>query len=250
MLGHTCHNLPRRRRRCVPDVERRPASVQIADHYRDRILAGELSPGDRLPSAADLAAQWHVAKQTVTRAVGRLQVEGAVYTTPRGTFVASDDRIIRSPRPIRHGKGERVKLDEVGIVLAPNYVAELLDLEPGAMVIRRQEVTTLRGKPQMLSVDWIATGNVMAEAELLGPLGPDGPAAVIATVTGRRVTHAQDHIEGREADAREAHALKIPVGSAILAGAHVWSDQEGVILYGEWVMPPKRVVSYSYEVAE
>ena len=202
MLGHTCHNLPRRRRRCVPDVERRPASVQIADHYRDRILAGELSPGDRLPSAADLAAQWHVAKQTVTRAVGRLQVEGAVYTTPRGTFVASDDRIIRSPRPIRHGKGERVKLDEVGIVLAPNYVAELLDLEPGAMVIRR------------------------------------------------RVTHAQDHIEGREADAREAHALKIPVGSAILAGAHVWSDQEGVILYGEWVMPPKRVVSYSYEVAE
>ena len=80
--------------------------------------------------------------------------------------------------------------------------------------------------------------------------GPGGPAEVIATITGRHVTHAQDHLEGREADTREANALGIPVGSPILAGAHVWSDKEGVILYGEWVMPPKRVVSYSYEVTE
>ena len=128
-------------------------------------------------------------------------------------------------------------------------MAELLGVEPGGMVIRREEVTTLRGKPRMLSVDWIPTGNVMAEAELLGPLGPDGPAKVIETVTGRQVTHAQDHLEGREADTREANALKIPVGSPILAGTHVWSDKDGVIIYGEWGMPPKRVVSYTYEVA-
>jgi len=248
-LGHgNCH-LPRRRRGCVvPDVERRPASVQIADHYRERILAGELSPGDRLPSTMDLVEKWHVAKATATKALSRLQVEGAVYTTPRGTFVASDERIIQSPRPVRIGRGEHIALDEAGIVLAPNYVGELLGIEPGAMVIRRQEITTLRGKPRMLSVDWIPTSNVMAEAELLGELGPDGPVKVIATITGRRVTHAQDHLEGREADTREANALNIPVGSPILAGAHVWSDQEGVIIYGEWVMPPRRVITYSYEV--
>jgi GntR family transcriptional regulator len=100
----------------------------------------------------------------------------------------------------------------------------------------------------MLSVDWIPTGNVMAEAELLGPPTPEGPAEVITTVTGRHITHAQDHLEGREADTREAAALQLPVGSPILAGTHVWSDQDGVILYGEWVMPPKRVITYSYEV--
>ncbi|MGA2831121.1 MAG: UTRA domain-containing protein, partial [Streptosporangiaceae bacterium] len=71
---------------------------------------------------------------------------------------------------------------------------------------------------------------------------------VITTVTGRHITHAQDHLEGREADTREAAALQLPVGSPILAGTHVWSDQDGVILYGEWVMPPKRVITYSYEV--
>jgi GntR family transcriptional regulator len=116
------------------------------------------------------------------------------------------------------------------------------------MVIRREEVTALRGKPRMLSVDWIATGHVMAEAELLGPPVPDGPASVIATVTGRHVTHAQDHLESRAADTREADALRVPVGCPILAGAHVWSDPDGVIIYGEWVVPPKQVITYSYDV--
>jgi GntR family transcriptional regulator len=242
----------------MPAIERPvPPSAQIANHYRDAILSGELSPGDRLPSINDLTDQWHVARATASAAMSRLQVEGAVYSTPKGTFVSSDDRItmtpgdrIRGPRPRRVGRGEKIALNEAGIVLAPNYVAELLSLEPGEMVIRREEITSLRERPRMLSVDWIPTTNVMAEAELLGPLGPNGPAAVIATVTGRHVTHAQDHLEGREADTREAGALRIPVGSPILAGAHVWSDLDGVILYGEWVMPPKRVVSYSYEVAE
>jgi GntR family transcriptional regulator len=240
----------------MPEVERHePAYAQIADHYRNAILTGELSPGDRLPSITDIAEQWHVARATAANAISRLQVEKAVYTTPQGTFVSSDDHITRTPGDrirtrirARTVPGETVRLNEASIVLAPNYVAELLGIAPGSMVVRREEITTLRGRPRMLSVDWIATTHVMAEAELLGPIGPEGPAHIIATVTGRRVTHAQDHLEGREADTREAEALKLHAGTPILAGTHVWSDQEGVILYGEWVMPPKQVITYTYEV--
>ena len=115
--------------------------------------------------------------------------------------------------------------------------AELVGIEPGGMVIRREEVTTLRGKPRMLSVDWIPTGHVMAEAELLGPLGPDGPAQVIATVTGRQVTHAQDHLEGREADAREAGGARIPSAARSSPGRTSGPTQTASILYGEWVLP-------------
>ncbi len=242
--------------RSMPEVQRPdPAYVQIATHYRDRILTGELLPGDQLPPINTIAEQWHVSSATAAKAISRLQVERAVYSTPQGTFVSSDDHItrtpgdrIRGPRPVRIGRGEKVTLNEAGIVLAPNYVAELLGIDPGSMVIRREEVTSLRGKPRMLSVDWIPTKHVMAEAELLGPATPDGPEHIIATVTGRHVTHAQDHLEGREADTREATALSIPVGSPILAGTHVWSDDDGVIIYGEWVMPPKQVITYAYEV--
>ena len=239
----------------MPQIDRpAPAFAQIADHYRDLINRGELKPGDRLPSIDAMAEEWHVSRQTASTAISRLQVERAVYTSPRGTFVSSDGRItstpgyrIRGPRPVRVAPGEVVHLDEAGIVIPPNYVAELLGVEPGAEVIRRQEVTSLRGKPRMLSVDWIPTGHVMVASELLGELAT-GPADLIATVTGRQVTHAQDHLESREADTREATALGIPVGSPVLAGTHVWSDPDGVILYGEWVMPSKQVVTYSYEV--
>lgn len=239
----------------MPEVERRqPAYAQIADHYRDAILSGELSPGDRLPSITDIAEQWHVARATAANAISRLQVEKAVYTSPQGTFVESDERItrtpgdrIRGPRPVRVNS-ETITLNEAGIVIAPNYVAELLGIEPGSQVIRREEITSLRGKPRMLSVDWLPTTNVMAEAELLGPPTPEGPARIIETVTGRRVTHAQDHLESREADTREATALAIPTGSPILAGVHIWSDDAGVIIYGEWVLPPKQVITYAYEV--
>ncbi|MGZ3357637.1 MAG: GntR family transcriptional regulator, partial [Isosphaeraceae bacterium] len=149
----------------MPEVQRpEPAYVQIATHYRDRILTGELLPGDQLPPINTIAEQWHVSSATAAKAVSRLQVEQAVYSTPQGTFVSSDDHIsrtpgdrIRGPRPARIGRGEKVALNEAGIVLAPNYVAELLGIEPGSMVIRREEITTLRGKPRMLSVDWIPT---------------------------------------------------------------------------------------------
>ena len=242
----------------MPDVQRQePGYVQIANHYRDAILAGELRPGDRLPSINDLAKEWHVARETASKAISRLQVERAVYSTPKGTFVSSDDHITRTPgdrirgaRPVRIAPGETILLNEANIVLAPNYVAELLGIEPGDQVIRREEITSLRGKPRMLSVDWIPTNHVMAEAELLGEIGPDGPAKIIESLTGRHVTHAQDHLEGREADTREAGALSIPVGSPILAGVHVWSDADGVILYGEWCMPPRQVVTYAYEVTD
>jgi GntR family transcriptional regulator len=242
----------------MPNVERRaPAYVQIANHYRDAILAGELSPGDRLPSITDLAEEWHVARATAANAISRLQVEKAVYTSPQGTFVGSDDVIsrtpgdrIRGPRPVRIASGETVTLNAAEIVLAPDYVAGLLGIEPGAMVIRREEITALRGRPRMLSVDWIPNQNVMVASDLLGDPVPEGPAHLIATVTGRRITHAQDHLESRIADTREATALGITVGSPILAGVHIWSDAEGVILYGEWVMPPRQVITYSYEVAD
>ena len=76
------------------------------------------------------------------------------------------------------------------------------------------------------------------------------PCAPADAATGRTVTLGRDHLRGRAADAREAGALRLPVGSPILAGTHVWSDDAGVLLYGEWVLPPDQVISYEYQPAE
>jgi len=248
----------------VPPVKRPPPPfVQISDYFRDQIHNGTLRPGDRLPAIAEIARDWDVASATAAKAIGRLQVEKAVTSTPVGTFVSADERISRTPgerikaaRPARPGAGagEEIRVTGAGIVMAPDYVAALLQVEPGSEVIRREEITTRRGRPRMLAVDWVAVREsaVMVASELLSgePL-PGGPEHVITSITGRRITHAQDYLESRGLlDAREADALQAPIGSPCLAGTHVWSDDDGPLLYGEWVLPAKVAVSYVYDVTE
>lgn len=241
----------------MPKLDRPiPPYVQIANHYRDRILSGELAPGAKLPSLADLATEWDVAPNTAAKAIGQLQVEGAIYTSPRGSFVADKDVVATTPAQRAGARGTRrtrpetesVRVTAAESVVAPNYVAELLSLDAGTLVIRREEITYSRAVPVMLSVDWVPASDVMEAAELLAqePVA-GGLLRAIHRATGRTVSHGEDHLRGRASDAREADALRIPVGSPILAGVHVWSDNDGVLVYGEWVLPSDHVIRYDYE---
>jgi len=133
-------------------------------------------------------------------------------------------------------------------VQAPNYVAELLGIEIGELVIRREEITYRHARPVMLSVDWIPAANVMEAAELTAREPVEGGLlGLVERATGRGATHGRDHIRGRASDGREADALRLPVGGPVLAGVHLWSDENGPLIYGEWVMPPDQVISYEYE---
>jgi GntR family transcriptional regulator len=61
---------------------------QIAQIYRDRIGAGELAPGDRLPSIRSIAQEYDVATTTAQKVIEALRDEGLAVTSPMGTFVA------------------------------------------------------------------------------------------------------------------------------------------------------------------
>jgi GntR family transcriptional regulator len=234
--------------------------VQIARHYRDLIDRGELRPGDRVPSVAALAREWQVAAATASRALTVLQQEGLVWSSPMGTFVAGDDVFSSTPGDRIKAKAVRrapptaadvVIVTAAEIITAPEYVATVLGLEPGGSVIRREEVTSRGGHGTMLGVDWVpANSKEVAEAMTVTEPLPEPPELLIRGLTGRRITRARDSLRGRAADEREAAALRIPVGSPVLAGVHVWYDDDGVILYGEWVVPPDRVISYAYDVVE
>lgn len=63
--------------------------VQLASVLRHRIAHGELAPGERLPTVAELADSHGLARITVRQAYGLLAREGLVTSTRgRGTFVA------------------------------------------------------------------------------------------------------------------------------------------------------------------
>lgn len=47
----------------------RAYSLEIADHFRDRIISGNLSPGARLPAEYAVAEQWSTTRTTAVQAL-------------------------------------------------------------------------------------------------------------------------------------------------------------------------------------
>jgi DNA-binding transcriptional regulator YhcF (GntR family) len=67
----------------------RPPYEQLRIQIASRVAAGELEAGTRLPTVRALAAEVHLAVNTVARVYRELEADGVVVTEGRrGTFVA------------------------------------------------------------------------------------------------------------------------------------------------------------------
>lgn len=66
-----------------------PLYRQIADRLRARIEAGELRPGEQLPTQAEIAEEWECSLQPVKWALRELELAGLVVSRQGvGAFVA------------------------------------------------------------------------------------------------------------------------------------------------------------------
>lgn len=81
-----------------------PPYLQIVAEIRRRITAGELRPGDRVPSTRQIIREWGVAMATATKVLTTLRQQGVVRTAPGiGTVVANlDPSPPSSSRTARH----------------------------------------------------------------------------------------------------------------------------------------------------
>jgi GntR family transcriptional regulator len=68
----------------------RPIYEQLRDGYRELLISGAISPGERLPSVRELATQLAINPNTIQRAYRELESEGYIYSVPgKGAFAAS-----------------------------------------------------------------------------------------------------------------------------------------------------------------
>jgi DNA-binding transcriptional regulator YhcF (GntR family) len=114
-------------------AEETPPYRRIVAAVRQRILDGELAPGDRVPSTRQLAAEWRVALATAAKAMAALRQEGLVEARPRvGTVVAPTVRAAATSRrtaPVSAGRlrepaaGEQ-ELTREGIMRAAIAIAD------------------------------------------------------------------------------------------------------------------------------
>ena len=89
----------------ISHADRRPMYLQIMEQIRQRIAAGDWSPGKELPSIRALAAGLAVSVITVKRAYLDLESEGVIVTRHgKGSFVADVNGLA--------GELQEAKLDE------------------------------------------------------------------------------------------------------------------------------------------
>lgn len=91
-----------------------PLSAQLADWLRRAMLAGTLTPGERLPSSRGLAAQLGVSRTVITEAFQQLYAEGWLEGRHgSGTFVAPAETPRRPAPPSTTGPS-MTGLDPIG----------------------------------------------------------------------------------------------------------------------------------------
>ena len=71
--------------------------LRIAADIRHRITAGELRPGQRVPSTRALVREWGVAMATAAKALAVLAEQGWVRAVPGSGTVVSEGRGRASP---------------------------------------------------------------------------------------------------------------------------------------------------------
>ncbi|NEE14104.1 FadR family transcriptional regulator [Streptomyces sp. SID7499] len=89
---------------------RRSSPQEIADILRQRIRAGELKPGDRLPTQAELAEEFGVERGAVRQALRVLQEDGLLTNVSKGSppRIADPEPVRGEPQPTMVGLAPRL----------------------------------------------------------------------------------------------------------------------------------------------
>ncbi|GAA2992290.1 GntR family transcriptional regulator [Actinokineospora diospyrosa] len=201
-----------------PARDPRPRHQQIAAEIRDLIMRGELTPGERLPSTAQLVERYGAANATIQHALKALKDEGFLDShVGKGVFVR-DRRpfVIDAAAYIAPESGRfRYRLLSVESVVPPRDVIESLRLVPSAAAVVRTRLLLHDGQPVELSSSYypaeIATGtSLAATTEIRG-----GAPRALADL-GYPQQHFVDRISARPPTTEEIETLDLPDGTPVI----------------------------------
>ncbi len=92
----------------------------IAQALRERVATGALAPGGAMPSENALAAEFHVVRNTVRRALALLEADGLVRTVPgRGRVVVGADEGAGAGQPQYRRIADALRAEMDGGALRP-----------------------------------------------------------------------------------------------------------------------------------
>jgi GntR family transcriptional regulator len=260
----------------VPRRAERPKYRQLADELRRRIEAGALPPGAPLPSETALGAEFDLSRNSVRQAVALLRAEGLVVTEHgRASYV-------RPQLPVKRMGAERYRIEAAQVrgegppetsftrdqgiawadyrldreyheVPASEAIADLLQVEPGTMLLERRFVFYSVGYPQQMSTSYYPL-EMVAGTRIVNPDSEPwkgGNVAQLASI-GVRVTRVRERIRARMPVTDEVNTLRIPSGVPVIAiTRQMFAGDRPVEACVDIVIPADRVeLDYEIEVPD
>jgi GntR family transcriptional regulator len=200
-----------------------PLYESVRARVIDRLHSGHWSPGDRLPTEAQLASEFGVGIGTIRRAVEALVAEGVLLRRARrGTTVArhSDEHRFDIYFSFVDATGKPIRLSAELLHFkkeaANPTVAKALRLERRARVARIDNLRLLDGAPLMLDRIWVSLDH-------FGDLRADQFAARPSSIYGfyqeqygLSVVRVLEDLGACVADSHLAGVLQIAEGDPLL----------------------------------
>jgi len=214
-----------------------PRYIQIREILRQEILDGRLQAGEQLPSEHELAAQHGVSRMTLRKAIEDLVDASLLYKRHGvGTFV-SQTQFERDHTRLtdffencrQSGRVPSARLLDYEIVPAPARVAEALQLEEGAPLIRLKTIRSIDGLPTTIHDAYLPAERfpMLREADPDELKLESRHVWQLIEACGFRVDRVMERLEARPANRWVSTLLEVEAGSPILYGERVLYADDG-----------------------
>lgn len=145
-----------------------PVYLQIEEELAERVMAGDIAPGARLPTERELAEQMAVSRMTVRQALARLEQRGLIVRRQGSGTFAAEPKLSQDASHL-HGFFEASvgqgffpisRVIERAEVLATRHLAIVLDLRIGEPVYKVVRLRSARGVPVVLETSFFPARRV------------------------------------------------------------------------------------------
>ncbi|NLC52294.1 MAG: GntR family transcriptional regulator [Firmicutes bacterium] len=200
-----------------------PKYIQLKELLEQQIDDGVWSPGEKIPSEAELQQMFGISRTTVRLAIKELIVEQKLVTVQgRGTFVVEPKVENTLPELTSFTEDIQEKGFQPGSTVlsvtreqASDSVRKALQMEEDGEVLKLARLRTIDGAPVGLHVAYLNTALLRGKTDL-SIAENESLYSVLERDHGLKICDAQETIEALPADAYRSTLLEVPEGFPLL----------------------------------
>jgi GntR family transcriptional regulator len=164
-------------------TEAQPIYFVISADIREQIFRGDLNPGDLLPSENELCARYGVSRETVRKALKKIETETLIFSRPkRGYFVSDPNHNEFTLTFSEDLKNCQSKYKDIRGILPEKDIQAALNIPPDRKVIEFSRVTYDGDIPVAYDVKYMPYDKAypLVESEIRYAVFPEMAAAKVS----------------------------------------------------------------------